>query len=477
MPEPVSSRSGRRAVTVALALLAVGATGSPVVQAAEAAPGVRQDFNGDGYEDLAVAAPHATVSGKARAGYVAVLYGSASGLEAGSKKVYTQASAGIPGTPEADDLFGSSLTATDLDGDGFTDLVVGSAKEQWEQGGIARQGNRTVLWGGSAGFSSGKVLPAVGSSPYQGGTTVTGDFDGDGHQDLLKPGLVQYGPFSRDGLPASARTDTELVDGDIELADFVAGDVDGDGITDLVTHARSYDPDDEGDRGDHLLYVHGGREGFQPPVVLRDARGERIRAGLSLALGDVNGDHRADIVVGGDSLKVIDGTANGPAASRPPRVITQDSPGVPGVDEPEDVFGYDVSVGDVDGDGYGDILAGDPYEAVEALKQAGTFAVVPGGPNGPTGAGTKVFGQNSAGVPGAAEQGDRFGENTALLDSNGDGRAEPVVAAVAENAYAGAVWVLRSGAAGATADGSFSFGAGTLGTVADGARLGDEFPR
>ncbi|WP_405613742.1 FG-GAP repeat protein [Streptomyces sp. NBC_00076] len=342
MPEPVSLRSGRRAVTVALALLAVGATGSPVVQAAETAPGVRQDFNGDGYEDLAVAAPHATVSGKARAGYVAVLYGSASGLEAGSKHVYTQASARIPGTPEADDLFGSELTAADLDGDGFTD-------------------------------------------------------------------------------------------------------------------------------------------GFQPPVVLRDARGERIGAGFSLALGDVNGDHRADIVVGGDSLRVIDGTTNGPAASRPPRVIPQDSPGVPGVDEPEDAFGYDVSVGDVDGDGCGDILAGDPYEAVEALKQAGTFAVVPAGPNGPTGAGTKVFGQNSAEVPGTAEQGDRFGENTVLLDGDGDGdgdgRAEPVVAAVAENAYAGAVWVLRSGAAGATAAGSFSFGAGTLGTVADGARLGDEFPR
>ncbi len=475
MVEAVSRRM-RRSVVIAVSLVAASVGVLPAGSAQAAPAGVREDFNGDGYGDLAVAAPHATVNGKADAGYVAVLYGSASGLSSTAKKVYTQDSTGVPGTVEAGDLFGSSLAAADLDGDGYTDLMVSSGKEQWEQGGIARQGSRTVLWGGPGGFTSGKVLPAVGSSMYQSGAqTLTGDFNGDGHQDLARPGLVEYGRFGRDGVPAS-RTDQLLVDGDLMVAGLAAGDVDGDGITDIVTLVRSYDWDDEGNYGYELQYSHGTHDGLQDPVVLKDAQGRYIDPGTSLALGDVNGDHRADIVTGQNSLSFIYGTANGPD-HRIARVITQDTPGVPGVQEADDSFGYSLSVGDVDGDGYGDVLAGNPHESFSGLKTAGTFAVVPGGPDGPTGAGTKVFSQNSADVPGTAEKGDLFGLNTHLVDGNGDGRAEPVVAAVAEDAYAGAVWVFRSGAAGATAKGSFSFGARTLGTVASGAWLGDVFPR
>lgn len=476
MVEAVSHRM-RRTVVFAIALIAAGAAVVPAGHAEAAAAGVRQDFNGDGYGDLAVAAPSATVNGKARAGYVAVLYGSANGLTGTAKKVYTQDSPGIPGTAEAGDRFGSFLVAADLDGDGYTDLQVSADDEQWEQGGIAREGSRTVLWGGPGGLASGKVRPAVGDGRYQSGQgTVTGDFNGDGHQDLLDNGRVEYGPFGRDGVPA-AQTGVELVDGDIQLVDVAAGDVDGDGITDIVTVAQSYDADDEGDRGEHLNFLRGSRDGLGPLVVLRDAQGERLRAAHTMALGDVNGDHRADIVMGGGRLRFVYGTADGPAHTVSSRIITQDTPGVPGTEEPEDVFAYDLAVDDVNGDGYGDVLTGDPYEDLGTVKQAGAFVVVPGGPDGPTGAGSALLDQNSADVPGTAEAGDRFGERVQLVDGNGDGRAEPVVAAVAEDSYAGAVWAFRSGSSGVTAKGSFSFGARTLGTVASGARLGDAFAR
>ncbi|MEU6066118.1 MULTISPECIES: hypothetical protein [Streptomyces] len=152
---------------------------------------------------------------------------------------------------------------------------------------------------------------------------------------------------------------------------------------------------------------------------------------------------------------------------------------LPGVQEAGDEFGRSVSVGDVGGDGYGDIVAGIPYEDAGGLKNAGTFAVVPSGPHGATGARTKVFGQSRAGVPGTAEGGDLFGTNVHLADGNGngDGRAEPIVAALGEDAQAGAVWVFGAGSTGATAARSFSFGARSLGTTVNRARLGDAFPR
>ncbi|SDO86389.1 FG-GAP repeat-containing protein [Streptomyces sp. cf386] len=476
MVEAVPRRT-LRTVAVAVAVVAVCAGVLPAGPARAATGTLRQDFNGDGYGDLAVAAPDATVNGKAEAGYVAVLYGSANGLRGTAAKVYTQASAGVPGTVEAGDRFGSDLVTADLDGDGYTDLQVSADDERWEQGGIAREGSRTVLWGGQGGFTSGKVRPAVGDGRYQSGAgTVTGDFNGDGHQDLLDNGRVEYGPFGRDGVPAGT-TGVQLVDGDIQLVKVVTGDVDGDGITDVVTLAQSFDDDDEGNHGEHLNFLRGSRDGLRPLVVLRDAQGERISPDHTLAIGDVNGDHRGDIVMGYGRLRFIYGTVNGPADSVAPRTITQDTPGMPGADEPEDVLGLDLAVGDVNGDGYGDVLAGDPFEDLGTVKQAGAFVVVPGGPDGPTGAGGTLLSQSSADVPGTAEKGDRFGERVHLVDGNGDGRAEPVVAAIGEDSYAGGVWVFRSGSAGVTAKGSFAFGARTLGTVASGARLGDRFPR
>jgi hypothetical protein len=481
----------RRAVVVAIALLAGTAVVSPVAHAQPAAAtSVRQDFNGDGYEDLATGAPSATVGGRKAAGYVAVVYGSAHGLDLASKQVFTQATAGVPGTPEADDYFGAHLTAGDLDGDGYTDLVVPAAGEDWTQGGVARRGSVTVLWGGKGGLSGGTILPPA-TLPYTSRITA-GDFDGDGHVDLALADGVRFGPFSRDGAAAWTQ-DISVTDGDQELLDLAAGDVDGDGITDLVSLTGPFDFDDPGDQnvGHSLLHLHGTRDGLAPPTRLKDGEGRDIEGGGSIALGDVNGDGRDDLVFGrprvaysgegtadpseyGERIGVVFGTAQGPQAADP-RMIDQDTSGVPGVTEFGDLFGTDVAVGDVNRDGYADIAVGIPGEDFSGIQDAGTVAVIPGGSSGPTGAGTKVFSQNTAGVPGTAERADRFGEAVTLLDGDKDGRADLVVGAPGENAEAGSVWGFRSDASGVTTTGAVSFGAKALGTDPQLARLGGEF--
>ncbi|WP_323137849.1 FG-GAP repeat protein [Streptomyces sp. NBC_01433] len=121
-----SSRTRRIAALAAMTAVAAGLSGGT----AHAAPmPVPQDINGDGYQDLVVPAPAATVKGLDYAGSVVVLYGSAKGVSAAKRAVISRSSPGVPGAAEAGDRFGASASLADLDRDGFADLVVGAPGE------------------------------------------------------------------------------------------------------------------------------------------------------------------------------------------------------------------------------------------------------------------------------------------------------------------------------------------------------------
>ncbi|MET7289295.1 FG-GAP and VCBS repeat-containing protein [Streptomyces sp. NPDC005573] len=498
-PRPLQRRPLRRgALTLATGVaLALGSCVLSVLpaQAATAAGAtapsgkhLHDDYNGDGFPDVAIGAPDTALGARRNAGAITVLYGSAKGLSKSGRQVLTWSSRTSAASPQT--KYGSTLRSADLDQDGYADLL---STVSWTPPG-GRAGTAIVVdWGGPKGLSAEPtLLPSAPDGPPVEDFAVA-DVDGDGHPDVVQVGIrttatpqdgsVLHGPFTRTA-PAGSRTTYFDVDPDRYLwsRSLAAGDVNGDGIADIAV--RTSDPEEPDSRGVALLL--GGRDGFTRKGELKDTQGHRV-GGEEVAIGDLNKDHYADIVVGhhddrydsdlelptvGGAVAVVYGGAAGTSTTLKPVWINQDTPGVPGAGERGDGMGTGVSIGDTDGDGYADVATGVPGETYDGIARAGTVLVLRGGAKGLTGTGARSFGQNTSGVPGVAEKDDRFGTSTALVDADGDRKAEFVVGDPAENGSDGAVWVFP----GTSATGSFSFGAATVGLPASksgfGATLG-----
>ncbi|MEU9474192.1 FG-GAP-like repeat-containing protein [Streptomyces sp. NPDC048191] len=449
------------AAVVAVPLTPVASAATPYKGANTAA--VQDDFNGDGYRDLVVGAPDAANGGVEAAGAVVVLYGSSATVSATHRTVITQATAGIPGDPEEYDRFGTAVAAADLDRDGYADLIVGTPHEG--VGSKESRGSVTVVWGGPKGLRGGTTIaPPTGFGDGLtycrfGMSLATGDMDGDGAPELSVgsscEGAAYGGPFTRTGQAAGVERRRDMGEG----RGVAMGDVDGDGKAERFWMPGPTDGDLRGP-----VRYDDADSGFGVKLPYADGH-----AGV---IGDVNGDGYGDLITGissddsmsggpsgwahkGGEIQVLYGGPHGITADQHPEVFHQDTAGVPGTAENGDEFGQSLSVGDVNGDGYADVLVGSPGEAVGTHMSAGTAVLLRGSASGLTTAKATGYTQDTADVPGAVETGDQFGAAVHLADLDHDGKAETVVGAPTENSD-GCVWVARGSASGPVAKGSFN---------------------
>ncbi|WP_240529728.1 FG-GAP-like repeat-containing protein [Streptomyces mangrovisoli] len=471
----------RPAISTAVAAALIGTFSVPIIAGAASAENgtatVREDFNGDGYEDVAIAAPLAKVAGHTKAGYVAISYGSADGLKPARTTVISQDTPGVPGPAADDAAFGYLMTAGDLDGDGLTDLALVAHGYRSEDN---TSGSVIILWGRKSGISGQDAVRVPAPSGATVGDDLTaGDFDGDGHLDLFMSRNeeyddhdVLYGPFDRDGSPAREQTLT-VYSTDNFINTTAAGDFNGDGIEDLATFYVYED------------HAEGGKLWLGTPQGLSTVP-QRLPSAASTAVGDFDQDGYADLATrlyldndteteDSGTVRIYYGSPAGPSQTRT-QTITQNTAGVPGVDEVGDAFGRRMSTGDVNGDGYPDLAVGVPGEAIGTRDEAGSVVLLKGGKNGLTGTGAQAFHQDTAGVPGVVEAGDRFGWAVRLLDMTGDGKADLVAGAPGEDlglvVDGGAAWLLPGTAGGLTATGSVTLNPMDLGAPATQAEFG-----
>ncbi|KAB2345470.1 FG-GAP-like repeat-containing protein [Actinomadura rudentiformis] len=477
----VSAFSAAAAIVVAIgAVVAVSASEGEALDAALTAgatarkPAKASDFNGDGRRDLVAVSPEGWVKGRPQAGFVTVVYGGPKGLNTKARQTIDQDSPGIPGSPQESGAFGESVGSADFDRDGYADLAVGGP---WKQGVV-------IVYGGSRGLTGRTVHLPV--STDEAGTKITiGDFNGNRVPDLVFKGgrgVAEYWTFSDIGGRAVPGVRHRVpADEGMTFNYPTAADFNGDGHSDLVVQVVG--SIDGGPSPQFLQLRLGSKKGLGPARQINRPTGDVAATGD--VNGDGRADlvtrgQTTDAPRQEGAIMVYLGTRTGLGA---PKTFTQDTRGVPGTGEKGDEFGYRIAVGDVNGDRKADVAIGAPYENVGKVTDAGTVTVLYGAKGGLTTKGAQLFGQDSKGVPGGAEKGDTFGRGLSLADLNGDGRAELTVGTPYENGYKlagtsqyvwpGRLYVFTGTRAGLTVKGVKNLGPADIGVTRHNALLAD----
>jgi hypothetical protein len=419
-----------------------------------AAVAVVGDMDADGYADVAVGSPLADPPGLTDAGFVAITRGGASGLNATWNRT-------ILGTSAGGQLGAALASGGDANGDGRADLLVGEPVAPIS----GTAAGKAYLYLGASNFFSTLTTPvatyqepntinAVGERANFGSSVATaGDLNADGLSDVVV-GAPDFG-ISHWGKAYVYLGGTETVAAAVghtvqsnqqEAATGIGlgyvGDVNGDGYSDYVVGSSQFDAGntDEG----RFDVVYGGSCGpacapaFLIPPNAFEGNEDNAHMGESVSgAGDVNGDGFADVIVGApDTDQFVF-----PGGSRPDAgaayiyhgastgLNTSPNTGLFGGAQTGSSIGKsDSGAGDLNGDGYGDVVVGAPNFDFAPLTDCGRVYVYYGSASG-------IVTASNVGIITGNETGGKLGTAVASAgDVNRDGYSDLLIGAPVEGA-------------------------------------------